>query len=119
MSKKKRKSTSGGIVFSTNPDFNPDDYIENDNEPETLPSEQQNLRISLDRKNRKGKSVTLITGFVGNDSDLQELGKKLKGICGAGGSVKNGEILVQGDFRDRILDFLLKEGYTKTKKSGG
>ena len=117
MSKKKNKNR-GGMVFSTNPDFDPDDYIE-EHEAETLPPEKQNLRILLDRKQRKGKTVTLITGFEGQDKDIQELGKKLKGLCGAGGSVKEGEILIQGDFRDRILEYLHKNRYTKTKKSGG
>lgn len=117
MSKKKNKK-QGGMVFSTNPDFNPDDYIEEE-ETITLPPEKQNLKILLDRKQRKGKTVTLITGFEGKEDDLEALGKKLKGLCGAGGSVKNGEILIQGDFRDRILEHLLKNGFTKTKKSGG
>ena len=106
------------MVFSTNPDFHPEDYIEKE-ETETLPPDKQDLRISLDRKNRKGKSVTLITGFVGPESALQELGKKIKSICGTGGSTKNGEILIQGDFRDRILDYLHKNGYHRTKKAGG
>ncbi|MGQ1889699.1 translation initiation factor [Thermophagus sp. OGC60D27] len=117
MSKKKKK-ISGGMVYSTNPDFNPQDYIENE-DTETISPDKQDLRVSLDRKNRKGKSVTLITGFIGSDLDLQELGKKLKGICGTGGSTKNGEILIQGDFRDRIIDYLHKNGYSRTKKSGG
>lgn len=116
MSKKKNRK-QGGMVFSTNPDFDPEDYIEE--EAETLPPEEQNLRILLDRKQRKGKTVTLITGFEGKEEDIQDLGKKLKGLCGAGGSVKNGEILIQGDFRDRILEHLQKNGFTKTKKSGG
>jgi translation initiation factor 1 len=117
MNKKKNKR-QGGMVFSTNPDFNPEDYIEHE-EVETLSPEKQNLRIMLDRKQRKGKTVTLITGFQGNDSDLQDLGRQLKNICGTGGSVKEGEILIQGDFRDRILEHLQKKGYAKTKKSGG
>ncbi len=105
------------MVFSTNPDFNPEDYHGKEM-VETLPPSQQNLKIWLDRKNRKGKTVTLITGFEGAESNIQELGRKLKNICGAGGSSKAGEILIQGDFRDRITDFLLKEGY-KAKKAGG
>ncbi len=77
------------------------------------------MRVMLDRKNRKGKTVTLITGFKGSEEDFQSLGKKLKTHCGAGGSAKNGEIIIQGDFRDRIVDFLQNSGYCKTKKSGG
>ncbi|MFW6203020.1 MAG: translation initiation factor [Marinilabilia sp.] len=116
MASKKKKS--GGMVYSTNPDFDPEDHREKE-ETETLPPQKQNLRIMLDRKHRKGKTVTLITGFQGSEDDLQDLGKKLKGICGAGGSAKNGEILIQGDFRERILEHLHKNGYTQTKKSGG
>ncbi|PWE00898.1 translation initiation factor [Marinilabilia rubra] len=106
------------MVFSTNPNFDPDDYIEEE-EKETLSPEKQNLRIMLDRKQRKGKTVTLITGFEGKEEDLEALGKKLKNLCGAGGSVKNQEILIQGDFRDKIFDHLQKDGFTRTKKSGG
>lgn len=117
MAKKKSKN-QGGMVFSTNPDFDPSDYTEEEN-IETLPPDNQILRVELDRKNRKGKTVTLITGFEGSEDDLQSLGKKLKSLCGAGGSAKDGEILIQGDFRDRVVEFLLKNGYTKTKKKGG
>jgi translation initiation factor 1 len=115
---KKKKKNLGGMVYSTDPDFNPDDFIEKE-EAETLPPEKQNLRVLLDRKNRKGKTVTLITGFEGKESDLQDLGRTLKGICGAGGSSKDSEILIQGDFRERIIEYLHKNGYTQTKKSGG
>lgn len=112
----KNKDKSSNIVYSTNPNFK----FETD-EPQqetTLPPQQQNLRIMLDKKSRGGKSVTLITGFIGKDSDLQDLGKKLKTKCGVGGTVKDNEILIQGDFRDKILEILLKEGY-KAKKAGG
>ena len=101
------------IVYSTNPDF---DYTEEaTSEEETHPKEKQLLRISLDKRNRKGKAVTLITGFVGTDSDLQELGKLLKTKCGVGGSAKEGEIIVQGDHRQKVLEILQKEGYEKSR----
>lgn len=97
-------------MYSTNPDFN----IESDqsgNEENTLPPQKQNLRIELDRKNRAGKSVTLITGFIGSSDDLTDLGKMLKTKCGVGGNAKDGEILLQGDFRKKAGEILQKEGY--------
>ncbi len=97
------------IVYSTNPDFSFDTGEEE--EEETLPPAKQQLRISLDKRHRNGKSVTLITGFVGTADDLKALAKKLKTRCGVGGSDKDGEILIQGDFRQKVLDLLVAEGY--------
>ncbi len=105
-----------GLVFSTNPDLN---LNQPEEEAETLAASDQKLRIWLDKKQRKGKAVTLITGFDGNDDDLKELAKALKSYCGVGGSAKEGEIIVQGDQRDKVLKYLLDKGYTQTKKSGG
>lgn len=104
------------IVYSTNPDFKYETYEEE--ETETLPKQQQKLRVALDRKNRGGKTVTLITGFVGTEDDLKELGKTLKSKCGVGGSAKDGEIIVQGDFKERICKMLVEMGYTQTKMKG-
>lgn len=104
------------VVYSTNPNFN---YEMDDDEEQVTPTPaQQNLRVQLDRKNRGGKVVTLITGFVGTDNDLKDLGKFLKTKCGVGGAAKDGEIIVQGDFKQKILELLKKEGYTQTKPIG-
>lgn len=104
------------VVFSTNPDFQ---YTEEEQESlYTLPPQQQKLRVELDRKNRGGKVVTLITGFIGNEEDLKELGKMLKSKCGVGGSAKDHEIIVQGDFKTRIVELLKQEGYSQTKPKG-
>jgi len=104
------------FVYSTNPDFNLDNN--SDDKQETPPPTKQDLRILLDKKNRGGKVVTIITGFIGSMEDLKDLGKILKSRCGVGGSVKDGMILIQGDFRDRIMNLLQEMGY-KVKKSGG
>lgn len=112
MSKKKRVN----VVYSTNPDYS---YDHDDEEQmETLDASEQSLKVFLDRKQRKGKSVTLVTGFVGDEEDLKELGKILKSKCGVGGTVKNNEIMIQGDFRPKVLELLKGLGY-KAKQSGG
>lgn len=117
MNKKSKKFNSfEGIVFSTNPDHQ---YENNEDEiEETLLAKYQDLRVQLDKKQRGGKAVTLVTGFRGNDEDLNILGKMLKTKCGVGGTVKDKEILIQGDFREKVVEILLKEGY-KVKKIGG
>ncbi len=105
-----------GVVYSTNPDFQ--FQKEEEGMATTLPPEKQDLRVRLDRKQRKGKSVTLITGFQGSDAALQELARWLKTKLGVGGSAKEGEILIQGDFVVRVMELLQQNGY-KVKKSGG
>lgn len=101
------------IVYSTNPDFQ---YSTDEKEGIcTLPKQQQKLRVSIEKNHRGGKTVTIIKNFVGSDNDIKELGKLLKSKCGSGGSVKDGEILVQGDFKEKIIELLKKEGYTQTK----
>jgi len=102
-----------GMVYSTNPDFNYTD----DEAPSTptLPPQQQKLRVSMERAGRGGKTVTLVRGFVGTDEDLSSLAKKLKQKCGVGGTAKDGEIVIQGDLRPRIVELLRAEGYSQTK----
>lgn len=101
------------VVYSTNPDYKYES--EDANDEDTLPNDKQMLHIQLDKRNRKGKAVTLITGFVGSVSDMEALGKMLKVKCGVGGSAKDGEIIIQGDFRNKILEILQKEGYVKAR----
>jgi translation initiation factor 1 len=114
--KKKSLSDLGGIMYSTDPTF---DFEEENNSPqERVPNNQQDLRVMLDRKNRGGKAVTLVTGFRGTEEELEQLAKLLKTKCGVGGGAKEGEIIIQGDFRDKVVLMLQKEGY-KVKKSGG
>jgi translation initiation factor 1 len=111
---KKNKTDLRGFVYSTDPNFR----FEHEDGPaaETLPAKQQKLRVRLETKHRAGKAVTLIEGFVGTEEDLVDLGKKLKNYCGTGGSAKDGEIIVQGDQRDKILQWLQKNDYTSSKK---
>lgn len=102
-----------GVVFSTNPEFNYE--YEDDGAVETLEPSKQKLTVRIDRHARGGKQVTLVTGFVGTDDDLAELGKKLKSHCGVGGSAKDGEIIIQGDFRDKVIELLQADGYRTVK----
>lgn len=111
---KKRQTDDHAYVYSTDPGFS----FESEKESiETAAPAQQPLRIRLDTKQRAGKAVTLVTGFSGKTGDLEELGKKLKGFCGTGGSVKDGQILVQGDHREKVLQWLVRNGYTLSKKA--
>ena len=112
MTKKKRVN----VIYSTNPDYN---YDFDDEEVETLTPENQQLKVMIDRKQRKGKSVTLITGFIGSENELKNLAKILKNKCGVGGSAKDGEILIQGEFKLKVHELLINLGYKQTKKVGG
>ena len=113
MSKKKNVI---GVVYSTNPDYRYS--FENTSDITTLPPQQQDLRIFIEKKHRGGKTVTIIRGFIGKQEDMEELARILKIKCGVGGVAKNGEILIQGNFRDKITDLLILNGY-KAKKAGG
>ena len=110
---KKIKPDSRGFVYSTDPNFN---FEQGPDSPDTLPAAEQKLKVRLDTKHRAGKAVTLIEGFVGQEKDLEELGRKVKAFCGTGGSAKDSEVIIQGDQRDKVLQWLLKNGYSKTKK---
>ncbi len=103
------------MVYSTNPDYQ---FEDQEQQIETLPPNRQKLTVSLDKKQRKGKKVTLIKGFIGTENDLKSLAKKLKSSCGVGGSSKDGEIIIQGDFREKVQTLLENEGF-KVKISGG
>ena len=109
-----KKNDRRGFVYSTDPDFSWEE--ESPAGPDTLEPVRQSLRIRLDTKQRAGKAVTLVEGFTGKSQDLEELGKKLKAVCGVGGSVKEGVVIVQGDQRDKILQWLLKNNYKLAKK---
>ncbi|MCE6989099.1 translation initiation factor [Dyadobacter sp. CY323] len=108
------KKNHSGIVYSTNPDF---EFDSSDDEPETLTPSQQDLRIWLDRKGG-GKVITLVKGFTGTNTDLEALGKQLKSLCGTGGTVKDREVQIQGDHRDKVIAWLVSKNY-KAKKAGG
>jgi translation initiation factor 1 len=110
---KKNKPDTRGFVYSTDPNFS---FEEEQTAKETLTPAQQKLKVRLDTKHRAGKAVTLVDGFVGKEEDLEELGKKLKSFCGTGGSAKDGEIIVQGDQREKVLQWLIKNGYKLAKK---
>ena len=111
----KKNSNRIGVVYSTNPDFEYEEIEEL--EEETLPNNQQKLYVQLDKKQRAGKQVTIVTGFVGRREELERLGKELKNKCGVGGSVKDNEILLQGDFRQKVIDYLIQKDY-KVKQRG-
>ncbi|MBU0487646.1 MAG: translation initiation factor [Bacteroidetes bacterium] len=114
MKQKKKNNEEGGLVYSTNPFFQLGNVPD---ERETPSASAQDLRVWIDRKHRGGKTVTIIREFVGREEDLADLGKKLKSLCGTGGTVKEGEILIQGDHREKIMNFLAKEGF-RAKKAG-
>ena len=110
---KKKINTSGGIIYSTSSDFK---IEENEDSLESLPKNQQPLKVILDKKHRAGKVVTIIYGFQMAVEELEMLSKQLKTSCGSGGAVKDNEIIIQGDHRDKVLQYLLKNGYQKSKK---
>ena len=109
----KKAKRNNGLVYSTNPDFK---FEEEKDKASILMPAQQKLRIRLDAKRRAGKAVTLIEGFSGIEEDLQELGKKLKNFCGTGGSTKDGEMIIQGDQREKVMQWLQKNGYNNAKR---
>ncbi|HRN71645.1 MAG TPA: translation initiation factor [Ginsengibacter sp.] len=111
--KKKNRNNASGIVYSTNPDFTPPGEDADDYTPQPIAT--QEIRIRLDKKQRAGKVVTLITGFDDTDEAIESIGKEIKKFCGTGGSAKEGEVLLQGDFREKSLQWLKKKGYTKSR----
>jgi translation initiation factor 1 len=111
---KKNKPDNRGFVFSTDPNFRFE--AEDQQNQETLPAKQQKLKVRLETKHRAGKAVTLVQGFIGTEEDIEVLGKQLKNYCGTGGSVKDGEIIIQGDQREKVLQWLVKNEYTGSKK---
>lgn len=111
---KKNKPDNRGFVFSTDPGFKFEE--ESEEVKETLPANQQKLKVRLDTKQRAGKAVTLVNNFIGKEEDVEDLGKKLKNFCGTGGSVKDMEIIIQGDQREKVLQWLIKNGFKNTKK---
>ncbi|MEX2594535.1 MAG: translation initiation factor [Anditalea sp.] len=117
MGKKKKNDWKkrDGVVYSTSENF---DFTDAEKPENTPAPQQQNLKVQLDKKSRGGKQVTLVTGFIGSEDDLKELGKLIKNKCGVGGSAKDEEIIIQGDHRDKVLEILQQNGY-KAKKSGG
>lgn len=115
---KKHTTADGGMVYSTNKDFDFSPFAALANQAENVSTGKQDLRVQLDKKQRGGKKVTLVTGFVGTEEELSDLGKLLKSKCGVGGSAKDGEIVIQGDLVQKVIDLLAKEGY-KAKKIGG
>lgn len=110
---KKNKPDNRGFVYSTDPNFK---FEEENESQQTLEPAQQKLKVRLETKHRAGKAVTLVDGFIGTDNDREDLGKKLKNFCGTGGSAKDGEIIVQGDQREKVMQWLLKNGYKHAKK---
>lgn len=114
---KQKKQRFEGIVYSTSDDY---EYTDSNGmeDADTLPNEKQKLKVGLDKKQRKGKVVTIVTGFIGKGSDLDDLARKLKQRCGVGGSAKDGEILIQGDFKEKIIQYLTSEKY-QVKSFGG
>ncbi len=111
---KKNKNDKHGFVYSTDPNFQFEE--EKNGNKETLPPLQQKIKIRLEKKHRGGKTITLIEGFVGNEEDEELLGKQLKNFCGTGGSVKDGEIIIQGDQREKVIQWLHRNGYKNTKQ---